>query len=249
MPPLRGGKSFVTMSTFGIAGHLTQASGLPGPSPKNEAGPLGPDRCVELGPVPASDGDLLHILARQGRVDEVSAADIYPDVRIARETEYVAGMQVSGGERARPGMQRHRGQRSNLVVAHPRNRNARVPPRRHREPGAVIALVAWPGAAVDIRAVELAVREGDRLLSLGRRRPVVVTTATATRPRSLPLRGRQLCEQRLLLLLQVVEHEDPLFHGTLQPQDPGPGALRGQLRVKQAAACRPVLVDLGGIGD
>src|SRR5215471_9649503 len=130
MPPLRGGKSFVTISTFGIAGHLTQASGRPVHPPKNEAGPLRPDRCVELGPVPAGDRHLLDVLARQGRVDEISPADVYPDVRIAREAEYVAGMQVSGGKSSGAGVQRHRWQRGDLVVAHPRNRNTRVPPRR-----------------------------------------------------------------------------------------------------------------------
>src|SRR5215469_5512667 len=103
---------------------------------------------VKRGQIPAGQRDLLDGCAGNGRIDQIAATYVNPDVRVAGESENVPGLQV---------LKRYRRQLGHLVVADSRNRDSRVRPRRHRQAGAVVARAARAGGAVDVRAADLAV--------------------------------------------------------------------------------------------
>src|ERR1700756_699878 len=131
MPPLRGGKSLVTIRIFfGIRMATLR---------RNE---LRPDRAVEVRHVPAGECDLLHVLAWNRRVNQVAATHIDANVRVTGEAENVARLEVTGRERTRRGVQRDSGQRGHLVVAGPGDGDPRIGPRGRRQARAVKASAA-----------------------------------------------------------------------------------------------------------
>src|SRR5262245_16491782 len=135
-------------------------------------------------------------------------------------------------------MKRNRGQRGHLVVAHSRDRYPRARPGRAGQARAIKARATGPRSAEDIRAAELVVGKGDGLLGLRRGWAAIVApaaaAATAAGTSSGPLRWRQGSQQILLLLLELIQHGDPLVQRALQRHD----------RRASASGCLPCVQQL-----
>src|SRR5580658_6584743 len=271
MPPRRGGKSFVTISTLGTTiDTLPTHAGLRGSSPRNSTAlcsvgrlarstphhVLRLDRPVQLLQVPASQRDLFHGRAWHRRVNEIAVADVHADVRVAVEAEYVARLQVLGRERTRGSLQRYRRQAVHLVVTHPGDRNSGRSPGRHHQARAVEAVVARTGGAPDVGAADLLVGEFHGLVGLRAHWPGVLaaSTARAAAARAAAARryrdslGRaELSKQGLLLPLQGLQVPEPLVERVLELQDASGGLDFLLISGQQLMTGGEVLTDLSAV--